>query len=116
MKAALPGEQPLRGDDDVDGSRRHPLEHRVGLLAGAEARQALDAHRPVGEAVDEGGVVLLRQQRGGHQHGHLPAGLHGDEGGAQGYLGLAEAHIAANHPVHGLVGLHVGDDLSMAEA
>ena len=53
--------------------------------------RALDADRPVGEAVDEGGVVLLREQGGGHQDGDLFAGLHGDEGGAQRDFGFAEA-------------------------
>jgi hypothetical protein len=66
----------------------------------AEARQALDADRPVGEAVGEVLVVLLGQQRGRHQHGHLLAGVDGDEGGAHRDLGLAEADVAADHAVH----------------
>ena len=32
----------------------------------------------------------------------------GDEGGAQGHLGLAEAHVAAHQAVHRPAGLHVG--------
>ncbi len=47
----------------------------------------------------------------GHQHRDLLAGLHRDEGGAQRDLGLAEADIAADDPVHGLVGFQVGDHL-----
>ena len=77
----------------------------------------LDAHRPVGEAVAEVGGVLLGQQRGRHQHRHLLAGLRGDEGGAHGHLGLAEAHVAADHAVHGLfagqVLQHLADGLGL---
>ena len=76
-------------------------ERAVLLLAGAESRQHLDAHRPVGEAVAEVLVVLLGQQRGRHQQRHLPAVLHRDEGCTHGDLGLAEADIAAYQPVHG---------------
>ena len=52
-------------------------------------------------------VVLLGQQGGRHQHGDLPAGLDGDEGGAHGDLGFAETDVAADHAVHRLVGAHV---------
>jgi hypothetical protein len=44
--------------------------------------------------------MLLGQQRGGRQHGHLLARVHRDEGRAQGHLGLAEAHVAADQAVH----------------
>jgi hypothetical protein len=56
------------------------------------------------EAVAEGLVVLLGQQRGGRQHRHLLAAVHGHEGGAQRHLGLAEADVAADQPVHRLAG------------
>jgi hypothetical protein len=45
--------------------------------------------------------VLLGQQRGGRQEGHLLAAGDGHEGRAQGHLGLAEAHVAADQAVHG---------------
>ena len=66
-------------------------------------------HRPVGEAVGESLEVLLGEQRGGHQHRDLLAVHHRDEGGAQRDLGLAEADIAADQPVHRLAGLQVVD-------
>ena len=88
-----------------------PAMTAAASLAGAETRQALDAHRPIGEAVDEGRVMLLGEQRRRDEHRHLLAGLHGDEGGAQRDLCLAEAHVAADHPVHGLARLHVGEHL-----
>jgi hypothetical protein len=61
--------------------------------------------------------VLLGQEGGGHEHGDLHPVLHGLEGGPQGYLGLAEAHVAADQAVHGdgrlHVGLHVDDGLGL---
>ena len=76
------------------------LEHRLRLLGIAEARQRLDAHRPVGEAVAEVGEMLLHQQRRRREHRDLLAGLRGDERGAHRDLGLAEADIAADDAVH----------------
>ena len=55
--------------------------------------------------------MLLREQGGRHQHGDLLAGRHRDERGAQRHLGLAEADVAADDPVHGLVGLEVAQHL-----
>ena len=54
--------------------------------------------------------MLLRQQRGRHQHRHLLAALHGDERRAQRHFGLAEADVAADHAVHRLARAHVLDD------
>ena len=45
----------------------------------------------------------------GHEHGDLLAVGDRDEGGAQGDLGLAEADVAADQPVHRLARLHVLD-------
>lgn len=53
--------------------------------------------------------MLLGEQGGGHQHRHLGLVFHRHKGGAHGHFGLAEAHIAAHQPVHGLAGLHVGN-------
>ena len=39
------------------------------------------------------------------------ARLDGDEGGTQGHLRLAEAHIAAHNPIHGFARGKVADDL-----
>ena len=111
LKRDLSLQQPLRGDDYVDLARGDAGENALRLLVASKARQAFDAHRPIGEPVDEGRVVLLREQGGRHQHRDLLAGLHGDESGAQRDLGLAEADIAADDPIHGLVGLQVAQDL-----
>ena len=44
--------------------------------------------------------VLARQQRGRHDDRDLLAGHRGHEGGAQRHLGLAEADVAADEPIH----------------
>ena len=78
-------------------------------LVRAEARQLGHLDRPVAEAVGDGLVVLLGQQRGRRQDRHLLAAHHRDEGGAQRDLGLAEADVAADQPVHRLGADHVLD-------
>ena len=100
LEARVRVQQAMRGDDDVDLALLEAFEHRLRLLGIAEARQRLDAHRPVGEAVAEVGQMLLHQQRRGRQHRHLLARLRGDERGAHRDLGLAEADIAADDAVH----------------
>ena len=96
-------------DDDIDFTGRQVGHHRVAFLAGAKTGQLLYPHRPVCEAIDEGLMVLLCEQGGGHEHGYLPAVVNGDEGGAHGDFRLAEAHISAHQPVHGLSRCHVGE-------
>jgi hypothetical protein len=53
--------------------------------------------------------MLLGQQRGRAQDRDLLAVGHGDEGGAHGDLGLAEADVAADQAIHRLAGFHVLD-------
>ena len=96
---------------DVDGAVLQALESGIDLFAGVEAGQGGDFHRPVGETVGKVLVMLLGQESGGHQDGHLFAALGGHEGGAHGYLCLAETHVAADHPVHGAGRAHVGNDV-----
>ncbi|MNM79225.1 hypothetical protein D3C81_911520 [compost metagenome] len=103
------GEQLVRADDDVDAAFVDLLDGRVDLLPGLETRQFNDAHRPFGEAVGQRLEVLLGQQRGRREHGHLLAAEHGHEGGAQGHFGLAETYVAADQPVHRLARGHVRD-------
>jgi hypothetical protein len=100
-------EQRMGADDDVDGARLDPLAHRIDLLARHQPRDLRDVHRIAVEAFAERGVVLARQQRGGHDDRHLLARHDRDEGGAQRHFGLAEADVAAHQPVHRPAGLQV---------
>ena len=55
--------------------------------------------------------MLLGENGGGHQNGHLLVVHDGLHDGPQGNLGLAEAHVAAEEPVHGDGGLHIRLDV-----
>ena len=55
--------------------------------------------------------MLLGEQRGGHEDGHLLAVLDRFEHGPERDLGLAEADVADHEPVHGRLALHVGLDV-----
>jgi len=94
------GDQPVGADHHVDLAVGQFLQRFLGLLGRLESRQHLDADRPVGEAVGEVAVMLFGEQGRRHQHCDLATGLRGDESGAQGDLGLAEANVAADHAVH----------------
>lgn len=104
-------EQAVRADDDIDGAVHQPQNDVVLLARAAKAREHLDVQRKGAQAVSEGVIVLLGQNGGGHQHGHLLAVHHRLEGGAQRHLSLAIAHIAAHQAAHRFGALHVGLDL-----
>ena len=55
--------------------------------------------------------MLLHQNGGGREHRCLLAAHHGLEDGAQGNLGLAVAHVAAEQAIHHLGLLHVALDV-----
>ncbi len=109
LEGELGAQQLVGADDDVHLALGHLLHHRALLLGGAEAAQHLDPHRPVGEAVAEVVIVLLGQEGGGHQHGHLLAAMHGHKRRPHRHLGLAKAHVAAHQPVHALGLTHVAE-------
>ena len=77
-----------------------PRLHLGALLGADQARGLRDLHREAAEALGEGVEVLAGEQRGRHHHGDLLAGQHGDQARAERHLGLAEADIAADQPVH----------------
>ena len=77
-----------------------PLEDALLLAGRAEAAEALDDERILGQALAEGAEVLLGQHGRRHQHGHLLAVVDGLEGGPDGQLGLAVADVAADQAVH----------------
>ena len=111
LELHVPLEQPVGADDDVHLATPKLLHHPPLLRPGAEAAQHLHAHGEGAQPLREGGVVLLGQHRGGHQHRHLLA-VHGRlEGGPQGYLRLAVPHVAAHQPVRGPGLFHVALDL-----
>ena len=101
-EAHILGQQRVGADDDVDPAVGEFVLDRARLLGRNQARQLRDAQRQPGEALGEAAEVLPRQQRRRHHDRDLAAGHRRDEGGAQRHLGLAEADIAADQPVHRL--------------
>ena len=100
-------QQAVGADDDIHCSILQPLQRAGLLLAAVQAAQHGDPRAERLEAALEGLGVLLRQHRGGHQHGHLLAVEQRLESGAQGDLGLAVADVAAHQPFHGPRAFHV---------
>ena len=100
----------------------HQVQFALAQLAGdlallpgrAEAAEHVKLHGEAREALFDGVVMLLHQNRGRGQDGYLLALHHGLEGRAQGHLGLAVAHVAAEQAVHVARAFHVGLDLRHA--
>src|SRR5581483_9515677 len=93
-------EQRMGADDDVDRAVGEALLDRGQLFARYEARGLRDLDRESLETLGEGPGMLARQQRRWHHDRNLLAVERDREGRAQRHLGLAEADIAADQPVH----------------
>ena len=85
-------------------------EDGFDLGRAAQPRDALDAEGKIGKALAEGAAMLLGEDRRRHEHHHLPSVGGGLDRGAQRHLGLAEADVAADQPVHRALRLHVALD------
>ena len=107
-KAHVLGQQRVGADDDVEAAVGQLLLDRARLLRRDQPRQLGDPHRQPGEALAKAAEVLARQQGRRHDDRDLAAGHRRDKGGAQRHLGLAEADIAADQPVHRLARGHIG--------
>ena len=99
-------------DHDLDLALLQALAGLGRLGGGDQPRKPADPDRPAVEPLGEGREVLARQQRGRADDRDLAA-CHGhDEGGAERDLGLAEAHVAADQPVHGMTGCQIGEHVA----
>ena len=103
-------EQAVGADNDIDLPFGQPVDDISLLLGGAKAGEHLHLYREGCQPLQEGVVMLLGQDSGGHQDGDLLAVHHGFESGAQGNFCFAIAHIAANQAVHRATVLHIALD------
>ena len=93
----------------------HDIDRTVGktflylhqFLRRDQARGLGDTHGKATESLGEGLRVLTREQGCRHHDGNLLAIQRDRERRAQRDLGLAEADVAANQPVHRPAGLEV---------
>ena len=92
----------MRADHDIDRAVRQPLARLLRLRRGHEPRQPPDLDREALEARDEIVVMLSREQCRRTDDRDLLPRQRSDERGAQRDLGLAEADIADDQPVHRL--------------
>ena len=100
-------EHAVRADQHVDLALGVVGEHALDLARAAHARHELDAQREVAEAVAERLQVLLGEHRRRREHQHLAPRARDLERAAQRDLGLAEADVAADQPVHRPIRLEV---------
>ena len=112
QKAEVPelhilGQDPVGADHNVHHALAQVLQGLFLLGRGAEPAEHIHPHRKILHALDKRVVMLLGQDGGGHQVHHLFAVLHRLEGGSEGHLGFAVAHVPADQPVHDLPALHV---------
>ena len=103
--------QAVRADEHINRALGKRLERALLLRRGAEAAEHFDLEAKRGKALKERLVVLLGQNSRGTEHHDLAAGVNALKRRAQGNLGLAETHVAAQQAVHGLGRLHVGLDI-----
>ena len=100
-------EQRMGADHDVDRAVRQTLFDLREFFGRDQARGLRHVHRKAAKPLGEGFGMLARQQGRRHDDGNLLAVERGGKGRAQGDLGLAEADVAADQPVHRPAGLEI---------
>ena len=104
-------QQPVRSDDDVDGSVGQAPDRVLRLLVGLKTAEPPKVHGEPGETFGKGFQVLLNQQGRRNEHDDLFAILNRFECRANSHLCLAVADIARDESVHRDRPLHIGFDL-----
>ncbi len=93
--------------EDVDFPFGKIGEYLACLLGGTCARQVVDTHGEILEALGECVEMLIGEHGGRHEHSGLLAVGGGLECGTDGNLGLAEANVATHKTVHRTRRLHI---------
>ena len=94
-------QQLVRADHDVHGAVADALDGGGDLLARAEARHLGHLHRPFGKAVTSVWWCCSASSVVGARKATCLPPVTATKARAQGHFGLAEAHVAADQPVHG---------------
>ena len=104
-------QQLVRTDENVDLPTRKAAQDGRRLLGRAEAREHLHRYGEAAQAGECRFIVLHSENGRRHENGDLLAVRDRLEGGAQGNLGLAVAHVTAQKAVHRGGALHIPLDL-----
>ncbi len=105
------GQQRMGAHTDVDAAFLKPLAGVGGILCGNKARQGPDFHRKSAKALGKAAIVLAGKKRRRADDRDLHPRHRRHKGRAHRDLGLAEADIADNQPVHRAPGLKIGHDI-----
>ena len=93
--------------NEIDIAVCQPFQSILLLLGRFEAVELLHPHAEVGKAGACGVVVLFGKYGAGAHYGGLLAAKHAEVCSAQRDFRLTVAHVAAQQPVHYLVGAHI---------
>ena len=104
-------QQLMRADHEIALAAAHVRERLADLPLRAKAREHPDLDREAVKPLHGRLIVLLGEYGRRHENGRLPPVEHALHHRAQGDLGLAVAHVAAQETVHGHGLFHVGLDL-----
>ena len=107
LKLHILGKDPVGADDNIHHALAQVLKGPFLPGRSTEPGQHVDPHREILHPLDKRIIMLLGQNRGGHQVNHLLAVLDRLKGCPQRHLGLAVSHIAADKPVHNPSALHI---------
>ena len=105
------GQQRMRADDNFDSAVFEPLFGLRRLFGRNQPREHFYPYRETFQPLLEVQIMLARQQRGRHNHGHLRARSRHGKSRPQRNLGLAETDVAANQPIHRNRGVQIGHDV-----
>ena len=105
------GQQCMRADNDVDPSLGHPILGHLCLGSRDKTRETPDVEREPLKPLDEGPVMLPREERGRADQGNLMPRHRCRERRAQRDFGFAEADVAADKPVHRSAAAEVTKDV-----
>ena len=99
-------------EDHLHAAAGQALQQLCALRCGGRAREQAPANAGLLHQRAQLGGVLAGEHLGGRHHGRLPAAVCRQGAGKRRDDGLAAAHIAQQHAVHGLRRLHVRKDLA----
>ena len=97
----------MRTDQDVHLARCQVFQCLTDLCGATGSTDVVDPAGKIFESFAEGLEMLIGQHGGGYQDGNLLVVGYSLEGRTDSHLGLSEAYIATNQPIHRTIALHI---------